>query len=64
MLIYYIFSPVIILGFFILAGFFLKRLHEQRLRARLQNELNTLLYDYAPLEEGEIETISFTQNRR
>ena len=50
---------VIILGFFAMAACLLKFLHERRLRARLQQELNGLLYDYVPMDGNEIETISF-----
>lgn len=47
------------IGFFILGGCVLKYVHERRLRARLQQELNGLLFEYAPLEGNEIETIAF-----
>lgn len=46
-------------GFFILGALALRYLQERRLRARLQVELNGLLYEYVPLEGNEIETISF-----
>eukprot|EP01039_Chlorochromonas_danica_P004699 gene4699-5147_t len=50
---------VVFVGFFILGGCVLKYVHERRLRARLQQELNGLLFEYAPLDGNEIETIAF-----
>ncbi len=47
------------IGFFILAACALKYLHERRLRARLQSELNSLLYEYVSMDESDVETITF-----
>jgi len=54
------------IGFFIFGACVLKYVHERRLRARVQEELNTLFQDYIPLEGDDIETINFIndQSRR
>jgi hypothetical protein len=47
-------------AFFILAFCVFKYLHERRLRNRLQNELNSLLYEYVAMDDNsDVETITF-----